>query len=458
MTIISNTCPIDLSNKNLIDYAKTESFKYNLLIAAKAGKSVYENYYNQLNNLPYARELNGKYSLQKIFRDNWDDFCRIQNEKGKPIRESILINIDKMIHCKDFSEGYIFYECPKCNNYYIQGLSCHSRFCPSCGKKYRDARALEIAKTCIRVPHRHITWTIPDTLRPFFARHKDMYDLLFEAVNEVLTYIVQGKSKSARKRRKQLGFISTIHTFGRDLKYNPHIHTLVTECSIDKNGLKEKFDYFNYKTLRTAFMLVLTKKIYRFLIDNSFKDEAKDFYNIKTELYKSKGEGFYVHAPQKNITNQKKIKDLVQYICRYVGHPAMSEARILNYDKNKKTISYYYDPHEDDTITNENDKIGRQFVTETVYEFIAKLIIHIPESKTHTTRYYGFYANHSSIDISKQYKLYNTFELKYMEKNLSWRKKLFQSYKYDPLICHCGATMVICQELCYFKGYIKEDG
>jgi hypothetical protein len=36
---------------------------------------------------------------------------------------------------------------------------------------------------------------------------------------------------------------------------------------------------------------------------------------------------------------------------------------------------YLYDPHEDDGITDENDKIGRQFVTEFINDFISKLIV-----------------------------------------------------------------------------------
>lgn len=48
---------------------------------------------------------------------------------------------------------------------YVRGLSSHSRFCVSCGKKYKEARAIEIAKTRIYTPHRHITWTIDKSLR-----------------------------------------------------------------------------------------------------------------------------------------------------------------------------------------------------------------------------------------------------------------------------------------------------
>lgn len=165
---ISNICPIELKPQTFVDYAKVGAFTFSLTKAAKAGEAVYQNEYNRLCNLSFARELNGQITIQDIFKDFRDEFqihCKLKN---KPIRESILINVDSMIHCKDFSKGYLFFECPSCHNIHIQGLTCHSRFCVSCGKKYRDARALEISKTCIRVPHRHITWTIAEELRDFF--------------------------------------------------------------------------------------------------------------------------------------------------------------------------------------------------------------------------------------------------------------------------------------------------
>lgn len=34
----------------------------------------------------------------------------------------------------------------------------------------------------------------------------------------------------------QIGLIAVVHTFGSDLKWNPHVHALFTECGIDKNN------------------------------------------------------------------------------------------------------------------------------------------------------------------------------------------------------------------------------
>ena len=46
------------------------------------------------------------------------------------------------------------------------------------------------------------------------------------------------------------GMIATIHTFGRDLKWNPHIHALVPEMIYDPvNDCVKPFHHFNFTSL-----------------------------------------------------------------------------------------------------------------------------------------------------------------------------------------------------------------
>jgi len=49
------------------------------------------------------------------------------------------------------------------------------------------------------------------------------------------------------------GFILVLHTFGRDLKWNPHIHCLISEGGYSDNGFWSNINYFNYTFLRNAF-------------------------------------------------------------------------------------------------------------------------------------------------------------------------------------------------------------
>ena len=53
------------------------------------------------------------------------------------------------------------------------------------------------------------------------------------------------------------------------------------------------------------------------------------------------------------MTTSKDIVTLTNYIARYASHPPISEKRILEFDEIKNTVTWYYDPHEDDDIIDE---------------------------------------------------------------------------------------------------------
>ena len=63
------------------------------------------------------------------------------------------------------------------------------------------------------------------------------------------------KTKQLRNTvRNEFGMIATLHNFGRDLKWNPHIHCLVPKLvySLKTNKLK-MFHHFNFSRLRKTF-------------------------------------------------------------------------------------------------------------------------------------------------------------------------------------------------------------
>lgn len=65
--------------------------------------------------------------LQNIFSDH---FHKLLNSNIK-IRDTVIENVDKMIHCGDFKRGYAFYICEHCSRFMISPFRCRSRFCPS---------------------------------------------------------------------------------------------------------------------------------------------------------------------------------------------------------------------------------------------------------------------------------------------------------------------------------------
>jgi hypothetical protein len=91
-----------------LDYSINTSFFRNLLLnAARNGERIYQNAFNRINNLPCVRESKGKITLRELFSEYWNMFYDYYNPKGL-IRPAVKENAEAMIHCKDFSKGYLF--------------------------------------------------------------------------------------------------------------------------------------------------------------------------------------------------------------------------------------------------------------------------------------------------------------------------------------------------------------
>ena len=104
-----------------------------------------------------------------------------------------------------------------------------------------------------------------------------------------------------------------LHTFGRDLKWNPHIHCLLSEGGYSDDGHWRTVRHFNYNYLRNAFRTALLNEMERFL-DPSFK-------KVKASCYKDHKYGFYVYAKP----NKCDPKQVTKYIGRYLGRPGSAD-------------------------------------------------------------------------------------------------------------------------------------
>lgn len=56
-------------------------------------------------------------------------------------------------------------------------------------------------------------------------------------------------------------FILVLHTFGRDLKWNPHIHCLLSEGGLSDSGFCKHEHHFSYNYLRISFHTALLNEM-----------------------------------------------------------------------------------------------------------------------------------------------------------------------------------------------------
>ena len=137
-----------------------------------------------------------------------------------------------MLNCGNPSFGGAMYVCTTCHNMKFVPFRCKSRFCPTCGVKYSQERSTSMAFKLVNCTHRHCVFTIDEKLRHFFLEDRSLLNCLFRAVQSVILHMFNKINKS---QNFVPGFICVLHTFGRPLEWNPHIHCILSESGIHKS-------------------------------------------------------------------------------------------------------------------------------------------------------------------------------------------------------------------------------
>lgn len=359
-----------------------------------------------------------EFTIKQIFQDNWDNF--VLDNTDISIRPVVFEEVNKIINCGNPDFGYALYVCEHCGKFLKVPFRCKSRFCNTCGVKYAQDRALAMAKKSIRCKHRHIVFTMSDKLWSYFQKYRFLLDGLFDAASQAVLSWFHELNKSQNFKP---GIMCTLHTFGRDLKWNPHIHMLCTEGGAGNIEVFRIIKHINFKALRYRWQ----KLILDYLSNHLPSYELPKFKKIKNKIYKEYENGFYVYAKPDNISS---IKQTINYVVRYTGRPAMAQSRILNYDGTY--VTYYYERHEDGKRVEE--KVH-------VYDFIKRLIKHIPDKNFKVVRYYGIYAKEHKHS-KKIFKLLNENVIKIKEMLRKWQYSIELSFGYNPTKCSCGGKLI----------------
>jgi hypothetical protein len=359
-----------------------------------------------------VRTIQKRITFKQIFSEQWEPFK--SENKIRPVVEK---EVEKMLKCKEISNGFMEYLCPHCGERKKVAFTCKSRFCTSCGKVYIDEWVGELCTQLLDVGHRHMVFTIPEELRETFLRDRKLLKVLSDCAANTVQRTVRIRAK---KRELEAGVVAVIHTFGRDLKWNPHVHLIVTEGGLGNDHIWTEIKFFSYEQLRKSWqhglLLELKKRLKK-------TRENKELIN---RMYSYNTEGFYVYA-------KNRLKDSLgaaRYIGRYTGRPAMAESRLISYDG--ENVRFWYESHES------KDRIE---VEMSASEFIGKLVRHIPERHFKMVRYYGIYSRNRKRKVQKVMSVWKRYK-QVVYKRASWRSRIKKAFGYDPLNCSkCGHQM-----------------
>ena len=359
--------------------------------------------------------------LHSIFFDEYNHWDKLVDKYGQRIREVVQSEVNKFRHCGEIVRGFRLFVCEGCNDVKKVAFRCKGKFCPTCAMGETQRWSEAVAKDMYKTVHRHIVFTIDEGLRKLFLLHREklLKGLMDESAKLIKEYF--------NKKGIEPGITLGLHTFGSKLEFNPHIHMIVTMGGLNKQGEWEDYDYIPFKMLRVYWQNAVLKLLRRVLTPN----EKREHQHLLQKAYSKNAEGFYVNAPKRSRT---KILGLLQYIGRYMKRGPIALSRIKAYDGGIVAFVYH------DKRTNKEETLVM-----SVEEFILSLVRHIPEKGFKMIRHYGLYSRRiktlsKKIVIAFQEKVKKLlFNAKEMMKPKSWRERIIERFKEDPLKrMHCG--------------------
>lgn len=366
------------------------------------------------------------FKLKYIFLDNnnwWNFYIKYHHL----IRTSIVINVVKMLTCRTDILGFHTFTCPTCQHTLKVPHSCKSRFCSSCGKKATDQWIQKNISILPKTSWQHITFTMPSQLRDLFWFNRSLLNLLPSLSADIIKDI-------SRKKKVSLGIYLALHTAGRDIKRNPHIHlsTTLGGLSLDNKQWIDNIS-FNYSSV---------KKMWRYKVINLLREQYK-LNNLKLPKNLQHIKNYSSFNSWLNFLYQKQWvvhfnkpsnnhKLNIDYLGRYLKRPPIGETRIKHYDGNFVTFQYL--DHYNNTHTT---------TTLSVHNFIARLISHIPDHNFRFIRYYGFLANRVRGKLlSIVYELLKS--PMHFVNPIKWRDLIMKTFSYDPLKCpNCNDILLL---------------
>lgn len=374
-----------------------------------------------------------------LLRDaNWYHFEQTYRDR---IRPSITNNIVKLLSCGQRICGYDTYHCSNhgCTHTKIIAHTCKGRACSSCGRK---GTAQWLAKQHDVLPQtswQHITFTMPGDFWDLFWFNRGLLQLIAPMATRILQDI-------ARKKGLMIGIFLAIHTFGRDLKRNVHLHVSVTTGGITLDSKKWKSIFFPAKTLMQRWRTALIK-----CFRNRLQKNTLHLPNKISSAYPTLGDQHAwldYHASKHWQVNCQKPsnnpKQNIEYLGRYIKRPPIANSRLYHYAKG--TVSFGYLDH--------TQRKKRTF-TCAPYAFIRRWIQHIPDKHFRMIRYYGFLANcKRGIWLTKVNALLGRANHA-APIILNFATLMAQTFSFNPLTCIICQSPMRLASTCYGVSHAK---
>ncbi|MFK7980946.1 MAG: transposase [Saprospiraceae bacterium] len=274
--------------------------------------------------------------------------------------------------------------CTTCNNRIYSYNSCGDSNCPQCQNIKKQLWIDKMSHHLLPVKHFHLIFTLPHELNDLiFYNKKRLYGLLFEIAAKTVQKVLGGK----------IGMVATLHSWGSNLAYHPHLHVIVAAGSWQNGEWKPSNPYnprcfCNAKALRTSFKELFLKRLLLILEEESLHWGKGTIQN--PDIF-PKIKQIYHNIQKKKWTVRIEnpvlgVEQIIEYLARYVRRVAITNSRIEEVTTDKVIINYKQYALQK---KGQPAPIGKR-----VFEgekFIQQFSQHFMPRGFHKVRYYGFY-------------------------------------------------------------------
>lgn len=358
------------------------------------------------------------------------------------IRDDIVYSIVNLLSCRNIVRGYSEFICenPNCTHSKKICFSCKNRACSSCGKKATAVWIQKQVKNFPETTYQHITLTMPEEFWDLFWLNRFLF-------NSICSLAAGCVKTIAKTHGIKPGIFLALHSFGRNLKRHVHIHLCTTLGGLDKNNneWKElpKIKKEIIMPIWRARLIKLLRKTYQkgiLILPKAYNQLQNDYkaFNQFLDFHYRRYWHVYCSKPEKQYHRN------IEYLARYVKRPPIANSRLIHY--NSTHVKFWYYDHK-----NRQKRIFKC----SPFEFIQRVIQHIPDKGFRIIRYYGFLAN------ALRGKL-----LPIVNKLLNLQKESFNyvarytelmqlSFNFNPLKCILCGSMLRLSNICFGSKQIE---
>lgn len=273
--------------------------------------------------------------------------------------------VENMHTCRTAVRGGRIVQCPKCYTRTIIYNPCNTRGCPICSSRNKVLWQKKVSKKLLPVSHYHLVFSIPSAFTTTWLRNKKrVAEILFKSVSKVIAEL---RATTGLLCGSALDFQS----HGRGMSYKPHIHCILSDGGINKNGQWERLGTLRYTEMAHRFHEIAYQELLKQIRIESLpniKDIKENEWHVYPEYHRDTGKS----------------------IAGYLGHSACGAVINLKqtFDINENTIRFS-ETHNGKQIET---VLGKKV-------FVERYLNHIPPAGLVTIRYYGLYSNQHTDDL-----------------------------------------------------------